>query len=502
MPEGEIGFVCKPIFVPDVPGLWETLYGQIQEMTRDYYWREQGTMTPAQASLLWARAQALNDLDATCGSVIMACEDVADCIETSLPVQIAIIESNDQYGTTNTDYLSPAGTESTTIINNRFPSAERAAEIKDAPPDCDLDELWAGIRYMVERIDDNGRQLLERIQTKVDIWEKIIEFTGTVPIVGELAENVLKAFVGSVDDLLNAYNSHSSASAMDDIACDFFEMVCAECRYPTFQEIADYYASFGITGVQDWYNIGLKAMVDYVTGSNGLAGLVVYFTVNIFQLWVLYAEATFVNARKAKVLTIWADIGEDNPTNAWELLCDGCSNPVWCYEWDFTTSNGGFVLHNPYGIAAGEWQDGVGWVYQDKSLAGYLYRAVTLRTASFASFASNITEWYWEGDYTYGKFEIGGGNPDIAAMNAMYNSNNGIMYITTATEASIPSYSGTPIEHTKEGLKSQTGTYFWFQWYSSNDNINPVSAAGNVVIRKLRLKGTGTTPALTGGTAC
>lgn len=285
----------------------------------------------------------------------MDCQSVADCIETSTEVTNALTYNNDQYATTDPNYLSEAGTESTTIINNRFPPAEREQEIFDAPPGCDKDKLWAAIRYIVERIDDNGRQMLERIVTKVDIWEKVIEFVGTVPIVGELAENVLKAFVGSVQDLLNAYDAHSSQTAMDEIACDLFEMVCAECRYPTFNEIADYYANFGITGVQDWVNLSLKAIVDYVTGSNGLAGLVVYFTVNTFQLWVLYAEATFVNASKAKVLRIWADIGEDYANNGWELLCNACADTSWAYELDLTQALPAWVT-----VANGNWVNGVG----------------------------------------------------------------------------------------------------------------------------------------------
>lgn len=85
-PDFEMGFICKPIFVPDLPELWVNLYGQISEMTFAKYWKQSGTMTPEQAAMYWARALALTDLD-------------DDCINT---------ESNNclEYPTNNTDIIT------------------------------------------------------------------------------------------------------------------------------------------------------------------------------------------------------------------------------------------------------------------------------------------------------------------------------------------------------------------------------------------------------------
>lgn len=382
----------------------------------------------------------------------MTCEGVADCIESNALVQQALIDSNDQYGTTNPDYLSPSGTESTTIINNRFPPAERELPIHEEPPTCDLDMLWAGIRYMVERIDDNGRQMLERIVTKVDVWQRIIEFAGTVPLVGELAENVLKAFVESVPDLLNAYNSHSSAAELDNIACDLFEMVCAECRYPTFQELADYYASFGISGIQDWNNLALKAIVDYVTGSNGLAGLVVYFTVNTFQLWVLYAEATFVNARKAKTLKIWADIGEDNPNNGWELLCNACGTEYYLNDTDFQVEAGIWTL--PYGRDA----NGVSFI---NTGSGYL------QSVCYYIFPANVN--LIKVEVVENRVGGGGGFNDSCAIRA--NTNSDAVFPVGSTIAQAQNLSAGVATRCFDWIDSAYPLIRQMQWIGRNDAV-------------------------------
>lgn len=430
------------------------------------------------------------------------CGSIVDCIENNQATQDALTAFNDENGTFNPDYISIENTENNTIMDTRFPPDKRDDPIKPPPSDCDLDEIWSGIYFMVEKLDTRGRDWLEEIVAKVDKWERAAEFLGTVPVVGELAENVIGAFIDVVPDLLELYNSFSTEEHLQDIACSLFELVCADCRYPTYDETMNYYAGFGIDGIEDWANIGLKVMVDYLTGSSTLAALVVYHTVITFQLYILYLGSTFFGLRGKKWLAIWLDNGEEFANDEWEVLCDGCANAVWCYEWDFLTSNGDFVLHSAFGSAAGQWVNGVGWQFTDTTTAGFLYRAVNIRTNTFASIASNITEFQIEMDYDFGHFDVFGVPFDTIQALTMRNSNNGVLYQTLAPEAQMSSWQGNPVIHTYSGLKSQTGTFFWFNPYSSNDNQSPVNASGNVVVKRIRLKGTGTMPAFTGGTVC
>lgn len=285
----------------------------------------------------------------------MTCEDVADCIETNEAVQAAIVENNNQYGQNNPDYLSPSGTESTTIINNRFPPAERDLPAKELDS-CNLDELWGGILFMVQRLDERGRDWLEQIVSKADTWQRVAEFVGTVPIVGELAENISLAFINSAEDILNLYNAYSTPEQLEEIACDLFEMVCADCRYPTYEEIGDYYASFAIQDMADWANIALRFMVDYLTGSSGLAAIVAYYSVITFQLWVMYAQATFFGLRGSKWINIWLDNGEEFANDAWEVLCDGCNQTQMLEVGQLYCTNGGQVLGSLTQVSANRWR--------------------------------------------------------------------------------------------------------------------------------------------------
>lgn len=501
-PAGEMDFICKSIFLPNDAAFVAVLAGQIAEACNNWYWKQEGTMSPEQAAEYMSNALALCDFDDFCGGS-MSCEQVADCIETDQQVQDAIVFVNNEFGDVDPDFLSAAGTESTTIINNRFPSAERSQEIKDPPPDCDLDELWSGIKFMVDRIDERGRDFLETIVAKVDKYERAAEFLGVVPIVGELAEDLILTFIDVVPDLLDLYNSHSTEVVRQDIACDLFTLVCSSCRYPTFEEVLNYYAGGAIDGLDDWATIGIRAVVDYLVGSTTFAAAIVYNSVIVFQLWVMYAQATFLGLRGTKWLAIWADNGEEFANDEWEVLCaGGCTNPVWCYEWDFTLSDGGWEPYNTFGVAAGEYIPGVGWQHTDEISAGFEYRAVTIRKTFTASFIS-LTEFEIEMDYEFGHYETGT-PPAVAQFIWLWRNAQTSMGGWTVQQASLPSYSGSPVIHTRQRdtpSSGNTGTV-WVQAYSSNDNQTPKTLSGSVLVKRIRHKGTGTPPAYTGGQFC
>lgn len=370
---GDVTFGCIPVLVPNNAEFNEAfkaaIYGLYGQMANEWFWREQGTLSPELAAQYASEGLALTEAYGECET--MDCEDVADCIETDSGVQDAIIQNNvnnnDLYGTFNPDELSEAATE-TAVMDTRFLPAKRSEDLKPLA-DCDKDVLWAGVKFTVDRLDERGRDWLEQIVAKADKWQRFAEFLGTVPLLGELAENVVMTLVNEAENILNLYDSYSTEETKQDIACDIFDLICAECRYPTYDEIMDYYSSLAIEDMADWANIGLKFMVDYLVGSSSLAALVCYYSVITFQLWIMYMGATFFGLRGTKWLAIWADNGEEFANDEWQVLCDECSDDYGYADIDFETTGG--IFNFPNG------RDANGALFTDagafkQSLAGYL----------------------------------------------------------------------------------------------------------------------------------
>jgi hypothetical protein len=429
----------------------------------------------------------------------MTCEDIADCIETSTDVQNALTNNNDQYGSADPDYLSEAGTTSTTIINNRFPPAERSQSPQSPPANCDLDQLWSGIKFMVDKLDERGKDWLEQIVAKVDKWERAAEFVGTVPIVGEISENLLKSVIDVIPDILEFYNAWSSEEHRQDMACTLFEIVCEECRYPTFDEILDAYVSPLDSEWQDWAALSLNAVMDYLFGSSLLASQGAWHTVQAFQLYIMYTQSTFFGLRGSKWIGIWMDNGEEFANDEWEVLCNACNNPVWCYEWDFSIDSRNWVLAASF-PAVGSYSAGVGWLHTDNSVSGYTYRGVTIGSPIFPSAISNIVELQFVLDFEYGHFQV----PSATTYKAWIFGSGQEMYSWSTVVVSGIEYQGTNVIVTVpfDPATTLSIAQLRLQLLSSNDNQPPQTASGSVTLKRIRVKGINTMPSFTGGQVC
>lgn len=256
------------------------------------------------------------------GAPVMTCEQIIDCIENDAATQAALSQFLTGAGNVNPNSVDADNT----TVPMRF--AGNAQDLEDeigTLEDCNLDVLWGAIRHgIVLYLDDNARNFLEDLNTQADKGQRAASLLEAIPVVGDLAASVTLQFVELVPDLLNLFNAYSSETVLDEIACAIFEMVCAECRFPTWDELFSYYASAGISGIDDVQNLVLTAATDYLLGSSQLAALACYHTIVTYELFVLYLGAKFNGAQGTSSIALWGGLGEDFSSDNWIDLCDGC----------------------------------------------------------------------------------------------------------------------------------------------------------------------------------
>mgnify|MGYP000626559259 CR=1 FL=1 len=284
------------------------------------------------------------------------CDQVADCIETSQTVQNTLNETIINQGQVNPDTIDPTTPE----VDTRFPPDNRDEPISSSPVSCDKDELWAGILETVTRLDDNAKQFLDQAVAQADKAERAAQIIGLVPIIGDLAAESILIFSEVAPDLQNLFIAHTSQANLEATACALFELVCDECRYPTYDEYFEHFANQGISGLDDIGSLTFLAITDLLFGTQNLLASVCWHTMIAYELYVLYLGSTWTSFRGIKWLDIWAKLGQDDASSDWEILCEGCE-PDWCYEWDFLTTNG-----NWSGCTGGQgkttiWTNGIGW---------------------------------------------------------------------------------------------------------------------------------------------
>lgn len=304
------------------------------------------------------------------GVITMNCEDIADCIETSIEVQEAIatnenIMLKNLMNAANNGINNPAVDSATDTINTLQTQgaigANKNQEIKELD-NCNLDMLWAGIRDgIVQRLDDNARSVLEFLVAKADVGERATALVGAIPIFGSMAQAVLDQMVELAPDMLNLFESYSSIGHMDEIACEIFGLVCSECRYPTYDEVFQYYASAGITGFTDIDDLVIAAATDLLFGSTELAALAFYHTMIAYELLVLYMGSKFYGQSGTSALVTMASLGEDFANDNWILLCESCNEQYRIFVWDYTQQQYNSAKTTGFSTNAGTWIAGKGW---------------------------------------------------------------------------------------------------------------------------------------------
>lgn len=256
------------------------------------------------------------------GVPALTCEQIIECIENDIDTQNALVQF-----LTGSGHLNPNSVDAdNTTVPQRF--AGNAQDLEDeigTLDECNLDVLWGAIRHgIVLYLDDNARNFLEDLNTQADKGQRAANLLSAIPIVGDLASAVTLQFVELIPDLLNLFNAYSSETVLDETACAIFEMVCAECRFPTWDELFSHYASAGISGIDDVQNLVLTAATDYLLGSSQLAALACYHTIITYELFVLYLGAKFNGAQGTSSIALWGGLGEDFASDNWLDLCDGC----------------------------------------------------------------------------------------------------------------------------------------------------------------------------------
>lgn len=259
------------------------------------------------------------------------CTRVGDCVDNSTYVQNIINNYLLQSGIIDPNSIDA---ENTSLID-RNPSTPTEPIAPDIEP-CDLDTLWAGIREIVERIDQEGRDLLEDLSVINDKVQQVSEIIDLVPLLGDTIHDVADLFTETIPDILNAYNSASSPSFLDLVACDLFQMVCNDCRYPTYDEVLNYLGSLSYFAIPNPATLTYAAAWDLIKAVTIATPTPVWYTVNLWQVLTLAFGGKWNGSYGKNTIAIWASLGEDLPNDNWMVLCNGCQQPPFELFFDFT----------------------------------------------------------------------------------------------------------------------------------------------------------------------
>lgn len=350
--EGDADFICIPLIVPNKTEFKAAIYGLYGQMANAWFWRELGTMTPETAAFLSSRGLGMTNAYGECAT--MSCEEIADCIETdtvtqealaaalqtSVPLQDAVFNYVNKAGFGNPLHVSGTNTK----IADVNPLGFESDDVKTLD-NCDLNALWGGIRHgIVDRLDENLQDILQDISAIPTIIGRNAAWLDVVPVLGDIAEAIVTSLSSVVPTLLSLFEAYSSEATKDELACELFNLVCADCKYPTHEQIYNHFKNYGMPETPEIGEWVLETMTDLLTNPVGVVAKVAYFTLMTWQLGIIYLQSKINNATAEHQLRLWAGLGEDWANDNWLTLCDECQETYQKVVWDFSDGQQGWKI--------------------------------------------------------------------------------------------------------------------------------------------------------------
>lgn len=247
-----------------------------------------------------------------------ACDDIEYCIRNSITIQQLIqIES----GKIPPDFPNP--------IEITLPEDERNTPLRPYPTGCPRDKIWAAIRYLVDRLmEEWAIDILQDISSAFEQFEKFARALDLIPVLGDAAEAVVQGLIQAPGDLLQQVEAWDSPTTRDLLACEIFQLVCHLCRYPTYNELVEFFydklpENHPIPGA---YTIEQLLVTFEIIA--GFGGEVIAYSMIGLGLALLALNQQFGRAKNLSVIPLWLSFGEDEPDDDWQAFCQ-CTDAHW-----------------------------------------------------------------------------------------------------------------------------------------------------------------------------
>lgn len=268
------------------------------------------------------------------------CEDVLSC----LLADDVITSFGDAVLSKLTDNVSDPNAP---LVESRGAQEMQGQSVSPTPSECDLDVIWSGIDYLVRRLDENVRDFLEAVEVESNKAKRGARLISLVPGFGSIAASAIAFFVDIAEELLDLYNNGSSEALLDAVACDLFQLVCSQCRYPTWEELYTYFSQFGIDDMPDLGQLSLTLAFDLILGTRNFAGVACFYTLNAIQCALALVNIKFNNLFGRNMLDTWVRVGAGDPSDGWVVLCGSCGD-TWCKTVDLSTNDALVIVNNSH----------------------------------------------------------------------------------------------------------------------------------------------------------
>lgn len=342
-PIGDVTFSCIPVYVPSNPefeGIFAAaIYGLYSSMSKEYFWRETGSMSAQEAAFLASRGLAESQAyDGLCGGGEVSCLDVADCIETDETVQEKLTENFSQNAIEGGYMPNPETSVTDTPQAPTLSDADKAASLLPEGFDCTTQKALAmGLaRTIVRELHETSEDFIELLEYATNTLEAWSNVTSVLP---SALTSVITVALDWIDWILETlselYMAAYTQDVEDELACAIYCALQTDCSL-SLSELEAIYADEATVGTppDDLIEV-LEFIYDVAVSADKIAVAAFHYQILRLISWGKFAS---FSAPYLKSILKSAQ-GSDY---SYEDLCDGCETETptdyWRLLYDFRVS--------------------------------------------------------------------------------------------------------------------------------------------------------------------
>jgi len=260
------------------------------------------------------------------------------------------------FDATQAGEIEPEYSTSTTTINNIYPTATLTAMVFASDEACDTagkDKIFGACRQLVNFINDNNIDFLQQVGQDIgNLAQQSQTIISAIPIVGLLPIDEAAGYIAFiVNELYGEYLAILDQALLDSVMCDLFCIAVAnDCRLD-FNDVLGYFSDKVSSSITQ-FGTTLDELVNFALVGT-FSGDDYFYLLCYIQLHAVGTGGTFNTISQLDAYTLQGQLGANNPSNDWTLLCDDCPTfGFWEYYWDFSWGTGD--LHIEFGTVEGD----------------------------------------------------------------------------------------------------------------------------------------------------
>lgn len=254
--------------------------------------------------------------------MIEICSSMINCIENDEDVQNAFsqfiinqINNNSAVQTAINNVYNP--------VQPGMPLPEHIAEQNLLPSStgCDENELWGAIVQLIDGMNVNNIDALERNESVGNAAERINLIFSAIPVIETLPVNEGINFLETIwtDDVYEAYVSNDTTSYRDTLKCDLFCIARNNGCNLSIHAVFNYFVSrLDATSFDSFAQFAAYLVTGTWIGTE--INDMFYAT----QTAALFYGNKFFDLFGIRNFQDYLELGKRNPSNDWTIFCDEC----------------------------------------------------------------------------------------------------------------------------------------------------------------------------------